>query len=80
VADGFSKSIEALGIGYIDLFVCQMVTGDDLQALTRPQLMHWPQAEDAETGKTIPYGSAPSYNDTWHEMEKLVGPQCRAIG
>lgn len=44
------------------------------------QLMHWPQANDLETGRILPYGSSPTYNETWHDMEKLLGPHCKAIG
>ncbi|ORX35164.1 Aldo/keto reductase [Kockovaella imperatae] len=43
-------------------------------------LVHWPQGEDPETGKTIPKGQSPTFVDTWKNMEKLVGPRCKAIG
>jgi len=42
-------------------------------------LVHWPQAED-KAGKTIPYGQSPTINETWKDMEALVGPECKAIG
>ncbi|KAJ9094066.1 hypothetical protein QFC21_006167 [Naganishia friedmannii] len=35
-------------------------------------LMHWPQANDEETGETIPYGESPTFVETWKNMEKLL--------
>ena len=43
--------------------------------------MHWPQGNDPETGKTIPFGQSPTFVETWKEMEKLLDTgKVRSIG
>lgn len=43
--------------------------------------MHWPQASDPKTDKSIPYGQSPTFSETWTAMEKLVETgHCKAIG
>ncbi len=41
-------------------------------------LMHWPWG--VSDGKPMGVDEFPTYIDTWKQMEKLVGPQCRSIG
>ncbi|KAG7529027.1 hypothetical protein FFLO_05820 [Filobasidium floriforme] len=44
-------------------------------------LMHWPQAVDPDTGKTVPFGTSPTFVETWKQMEQLIGDgRCKAIG
>lgn len=64
-AQALKISLEALGLDYIDVF-----------------LMHWPCAatKDGENLKYLPYTASPTIVETWHLMEKCVGPQCKAIG
>lgn len=43
--------------------------------------MHWPQATDPETNKTVPFGDSPTFIETWKQMEQLLGDgRCKAIG
>jgi len=35
-------------------------------------LMHWPQALDSKTGRTLPADESPTFVETWKEMEKLL--------
>ena len=49
--------------------------GDDVQ------LMHWPQAMNPETDEVIPFGAAPTFIETWKQMEQLLDDgRCKAIG
>ncbi|RYP39901.1 hypothetical protein DL767_002020 [Monosporascus sp. MG133] len=41
-------------------------------------LLHWPWA--TSSGKPLRPHESPTFVETWKSMEKLVGPQCRAIG
>lgn len=42
-------------------------------------LMHWPWATTPD-GKPLRINESPTFVETWKLMEKLVGPECRAIG
>ncbi|KAG8819874.1 hypothetical protein FRC18_011903 [Serendipita sp. 400] len=54
VEAALDRSLNALGLEYIDLY-----------------LMHWPQADDPETGRTLRPNESPTFVETWLEMEKL---------
>ena len=41
--------------------------------------MHWPNAISLD-GQPFRFDESPTFVETWLEMEKLVGPQCKAIG
>ncbi|KAJ5345709.1 aldo-keto reductase [Penicillium brevicompactum] len=42
-------------------------------------LMHWPWAMTPE-GKPLQIHESPTFVETWKQMEKLVGDQCKGIG
>ena len=42
-------------------------------------LLHWPNTMTPEN-EPMPYPGDPPYWQTWKNMEKLVGPQCKSIG
>ncbi|KAG8749398.1 hypothetical protein FRC14_001400 [Serendipita sp. 396] len=64
VEEGLDRSLKALGLDYIDLF-----------------LMHWPQAIDPETGRTLRRDESPTFVETWLAMEKLLPTgKTRSIG
>ncbi|KAJ1324753.1 glycerol 2-dehydrogenase (NADP+) [Microdochium nivale] len=63
-AEALRISLEQLGLDYVDIF-----------------LMHWPWAQTpAPEMKPLRIDQSPTFVETWRLMEKLVGPQCRAIG
>ncbi|QKX58640.1 uncharacterized protein TRUGW13939_05765 [Talaromyces rugulosus] len=43
-------------------------------------LMHWPQAFTEDGSRPLRPEESPTFVEVWQDMEKLVGPQCRAIG
>ncbi|KAG8804739.1 hypothetical protein FRC17_005901 [Serendipita sp. 399] len=55
VEEGLDRSLKALGLDYVDLY-----------------LMHWPQAEDPETGRMLRPHESPTFVETWLAMEKLL--------
>jgi glycerol 2-dehydrogenase (NADP+) len=57
-------SLANLGLDYIDVF-----------------MMHWPISETlTNPPKPLRPDEWPTFVDAWEEMEKLVGPKCKAIG
>lgn len=57
-------SLASLGLDYIDVF-----------------MMHWPISETpTNPPRPLPPDESPTFVDSWKQMEKLVGPKCRAIG
>ncbi|KAG8828437.1 hypothetical protein FRC19_006535 [Serendipita sp. 401] len=64
VEAALDRSLNALGLEYIDLY-----------------LMHWPQADDPQTGRTLRPNESPTFVETWLEMEKLpLTGKTRSIG
>jgi len=94
--EAVGKAIRDSGIPREKIFVTTKLTGKDhgrvaegfegsFKALNVGYidlyLMHWPQATDPETSKTLPKSSSPTFNETWAEMEKLLGTgKCKSIG
>ncbi|KAI5240345.1 hypothetical protein E4T42_08406 [Aureobasidium subglaciale] len=63
-AEALRISLKDLDIEYVDIL-----------------LMHWPFATTpAPERKHLRKDQSPTFVETWKMMEKLVGPQCRAIG
>jgi glycerol 2-dehydrogenase (NADP+) len=57
-------SLANLGLDYIDVF-----------------MMHWPVSETlTNPPQPLRPDEWPTFVDAWKDMEKLVGPKCRAIG
>ncbi|KAG8794972.1 hypothetical protein FRC17_008204 [Serendipita sp. 399] len=64
VEEGLDRSLKALGLDYVDLY-----------------LMHWPQAEDPETGRMLRPYESPTFVETWLAMEKLLSTgKTKSIG
>ncbi|CCA69706.1 probable GCY1-galactose-induced protein of aldo/keto reductase family [Serendipita indica DSM 11827] len=55
VMEAFNKSLTALGLDYIDLY-----------------LMHWPMANDPQTGRALKPEENPTFVETWKTMEGLL--------
>jgi len=64
-AEALRMSLAELGLDYVDVL-----------------LMHWPWATTpaSDGKKPLKIDQSPTIVETWRLMEKLVGPQCRAIG
>jgi glycerol 2-dehydrogenase (NADP+) len=43
-------------------------------------LMHWPQPYTEDGSRPLQPHESPTFVEVWQRMEKLVGPECRAIG
>ncbi|KAE8402547.1 NADP-dependent oxidoreductase domain-containing protein [Aspergillus pseudonomiae] len=43
-------------------------------------IMHWPQGYTKDVSRPLAPDESPTYIEVYKEMEKLVGPDCRAIG
>ncbi|OGM40629.1 putative aldo-keto reductase [Aspergillus bombycis] len=43
-------------------------------------IMHWPQGFTKDVSRPLAPDESPTYIEVYKEMEKLVGPNCRAIG
>jgi len=94
--EAVGKAIRDSGIPREEIFVTTKLTDKHHGAVARGfdlsfknlnigyidlYLMHWPQAENLETGERVLYGQSPTFVETWKDMEKLLGTgKVRSIG
>ncbi|KNG82090.1 putative aldo-keto reductase [Aspergillus nomiae NRRL 13137] len=92
--DLVGEAIKESGVSRSDITVVTKLSSDDhhdvraafersrrtLDTYIDIYIMHWPQGYTKDVSRPLVPDESPTYIEVYKEMEKLVGPDCRAIG